>query len=139
MAAFTPSSPKERRLLERMEKLGIDEGDIDERFILGSGSGGQKQNKTSSCVQLLHRPSAIELKCQRSRSQTLNRYYARCELCERIEERLLGEQSARRQAAEKIRRQKQRRTRRQKARMLAQKRAQSEKKKLRRRPEIGGD
>jgi len=139
MPAFSASNPKERRLLERMEKLGLRESDMQERFILGSGSGGQKQNKTASCVQLSHPASGIEVKCQRSRSQALNRYYARCELCEQIEEKILGEKSARRQKAEKIRRQKKRRTRRQKARMIEEKRAQSQKKKLRRKPQIPDD
>lgn len=139
MPAFSPSSPKDRRLLERMERLGIAESDVEERFVLGSGGGGQKQNKTSSCVQLHHPPSGIEVKCQRSRSQALNRYYARCELCERLEEKILGEKSARRKKAEKIRRQKQRRTRRQKAKMLEQKKMQSQKKQLRRKPRIPDD
>ena len=30
----------------------------------GSGKGGQKINKTSSCVQLIHRSSGIEIRCQ---------------------------------------------------------------------------
>lgn len=136
MPAFSASNPKERRLLERMKKLAVRESELRERFILGSGGGGQKQNKTASCVQLAHPPSGIEIKCQQSRSQALNRYYARCELCDRIEDKIRGEKSARRQKAEKIRRQKKRRSRRQKARMLEKKRAQSQKKKLRRKPHI---
>jgi protein subunit release factor B len=115
-----------------MEKMGVAESDLTENFILGSGSGGQKINKTASCVQLLHKPTGMKIKCQRSRSRDVNRYYARKELCERLEEKVLGEKSRRRQAAEKIRRQKRRRSRRQKERMLAAKRQQSEKKALRR-------
>ena len=139
MPLFSPSNPKEHRLLKRMERLGIAESDLEENFILGSGSGGQKQNKTASCVQLKHKPSGVEVKCQRSRSQALNRYYAHCELCARLEEKILGEKSERRRKAEKIRRQKKRRTRRQKARMLEAKRAQSRKKQLRRKPDIPSD
>jgi protein subunit release factor B len=104
---------------------------VDEHFIRGSGKGGQKINKTSSCVQLVHRPSGIEIRCQQTRSQADNRYWARRELCDRIEENLLGEKSARQQAAEKIRRQKRRRSRRAKARMLDAKTRQGEKKKMR--------
>ena len=119
------------KLKERMEKLGILEQDLDEHFIRGSGSGGQKINKTSSCVQLIHHPSGIEIRCQQTRSQADNRYWARRELCEKIEEKVLGEKSAKRQAAEKIRRQKRRRSRRAKAKMLDAKTTQGEKKKLR--------
>jgi protein subunit release factor B len=121
------------KLRTRMVKLQIQEADLEEHFIRGSGSGGQKINKTSSCVQLLHRPSRTEIRCQKTRSQADNRYWARRELCDRIEEHLLGEKSARQQAIEKIRRQKRRRSRRAKARMLDAKSKQGEKKKLRRR------
>ena len=102
-----------------------------EKFVLGSGKGGQKVNKTASCVYLKHAPSGVEVKCQRSRSRELNRYHARRELCERLKERIEGEQSRRQQEREKIRRQKRRRSRRAKQRMLEEKRKQSEKKKRR--------
>lgn len=127
------SQSKRDQLQRFMDRLGVRENDLTEKFILGSGSGGQKVNKTASCVYLKHGPSGIEIKCQRSRSRELNRYYARKELCEQLEERKLGAASKRRQAAEKIRRQKRRRSRRQKERMLEAKHRQSEKK-VRRRP-----
>ncbi|MEA2067878.1 MAG: peptide chain release factor-like protein [Verrucomicrobiota bacterium] len=114
-----------------MKKLQILEHDLDEYFIRGSGSGGQKINKTSSCVQLNHAPSGIEIRCQKTRSQADNRYWARRDLCERIEEKVLGEKSARQQAIEKVRRQKRRRSRRAKAKMLDNKSRQGSKKKLR--------
>ncbi len=119
--------------MRQMEALGIREADLVERFVKGSGKGGQKINKTSSCVYILHEPTGIEVKCQRARSQALNRFLARRELCDRIEAKVKGEKSAREQAREKIRRQKRRRSRRQKARMLDEKRKQGEKK-VRRRP-----
>lgn len=122
---------KQEKLRGRMVALGVLEEDLDEHFIRGSGKGGQKINKTSSCVQLIHRPSGIEVRCQQTRSQADNRYWARRELCDRIEEQVLGEKSAKRQAVEKIRRQKRRRSRRAKARMLDEKSKQGEKKKLR--------
>ncbi|MEI6514497.1 MAG: peptide chain release factor-like protein [bacterium] len=115
-----------------MAKLGIRESDLIENFILGAGAGGQKLNKTSSCVQLRHSRSGLEVKCQRERSRELNRFLARRELCDRIEERILGQKSARQQEAEKIRRQKRRRSRRQKERMLDDKRKHSVKKQSRR-------
>ena len=114
-----------------MAKLDIQETDLEEHFIRGSGKGGQKVNKTSSCVQLRHEKTGIEIRCQKTRSQAENRYWARYELCEHIEEQILGEKSKKQQAIEKIRRQKRRRSRRAKARMLDDKSKQGEKKKLR--------
>jgi protein subunit release factor B len=125
------SDEKWDKLKERMTALGILEQDLDEHFIRGSGSGGQKINKTSSCVQLAHHSESIEIRCQKTRSQADNRYWARYELCERIEEKVLGIESAKRQAEEKIRRQKRRRSRRAKAKMLNEKSRQGEKKRLR--------
>lgn len=119
------SKPKSDQLSLRMAKLGVRESDLDEQFVRGSGPGGQKINKTSSTVWLRHRPSGIEIKCGRERSQVLNRFLARRELCDRLEEKILGAKSARQQAIEKIRRQKRRRSRRQKERMLADKRHHS--------------
>lgn len=131
------SPEKYEKLYERMEGLGILEPDLEEHFIRGSGSGGQKINKTSSCVQLIHQPSGTEIRCQKTRSQADNRYWARRELCDRIEEKVLGEKSAKQQEAEKIRRQKRRRSRRAKARMLDDKTKQGQKKQLRRRVQPG--
>lgn len=128
------SPAKVNELAARMQKLGIAEADLDESFIKGSGSGGQKINKTSSCVVLVHRPSGTEVRCQRERSQAMNRFFARRELCDRIEEQREGEKTRRQQEQEKIRRQKRRRSRRQKARMLDDKRKHGEKKNLRRKP-----
>ncbi len=125
---------KEAQLAERMARLGVREEDLRESFIRGSGSGGQKINKTSSCVQLLHTPTGIEVKCQRERSQAMNRFLARRELCDRIEEKVLGEKSKRRQEQEKIRRQKRRRSRRATARMVDDKKKHGAKKSLRARP-----
>jgi len=126
------SQSKQLLLEERMRKLGVREQDLVEKFVLGSGKGGQKINKTSSCVYIRHVPSGLEVKCQRERAQSLNRYVARRELCDRLEGRALGMKSARRQEEERIRRQKRRRSRRQKAVMLAGKRQQGEKKQQRR-------
>jgi protein subunit release factor B len=93
-----------RRKAIRTAPLGIREDEIVEKFIHGSGSGGQKINKTASCVYLKHEPTGIEIKCQRERSRELNRYLARKELCDRIDEIKNGVESKRQQAMEKIRR-----------------------------------
>ena len=132
---FNVSPEKTAELARRMEALGIREGDLVERFIKGSGSGGQKVNKTSSCVYLLHRPSGIEIKCQRERSQAMNRFLARRELCDKLEEKIKGAQSARQQEIERIRRQKRRKSRRQRERMLEDKRHHSQIKSMRRNTE----
>jgi peptide chain release factor len=121
-------------LHERMVQLGIRDEDLIEKFILGSGSGGQKINKTSSCVYLKHIPTGIEIKCQRDRSREMNRYYARKELCERLEEKIEHKKSERQQAIEKIRRQKRRRSRRSKEKMLAGKKMRAETKSMRQSP-----
>lgn len=128
------SPEKSAALEQRMTALGIVEADLTEKFILGSGSGGQKINKTSSCVYLKHVPSGIEVKCQSSRSRELNRYHARKELCDTFDEIRLGKASARQQEIEKVRRQKRRRSRRSKQRSVADKRQLSQKKSLRRSP-----
>ena len=129
-----PSNEKEAKLAARMLSLGIREEDLVETFVRGAGPGGQKINKTSSCVSLAYPAMDVRVKCQASRSLSLNRYRAREELCERVAAILLGEKTKAQQEAEKIRRQKRRRSRRAKARMLADKRANSAKKALRRAP-----
>ena len=128
------SSEKIAAQEKRMAVLEIREEDLVEKFITGSGSGGQKINKTSSCVYLKHEPTGIEIKCQRERSRELNRYLARKELCDRIDEIKNGILSKRQQEIEKIRRQKRRRSRRQKAIMLDAKKKHGAKKALRRKP-----
>lgn len=120
-----------------MTRLGIVEGDLIEKFILGSGSGGQKINKTSSCVYLKHIPTGIEVKCQKDRSRSLNRLFARRELCEKLEERLFQEKSKKQQEIAKIRRQKKRRSRKQKEKLVEGKRQRSAKKEGRKAPKNG--
>lgn len=125
---------KWEELKARMLRLNIQESDLIEKFILGSGSGGQKINKTSSCVYLKHVPTGIEVKCQSTRSRDLNRLYARRELCEKLEGILFKEKSSKQKEAEKIRRQKRRRSRRSQEKMLAGKKKLSDKKNLRKSP-----
>ncbi|NOZ01034.1 MAG: peptide chain release factor-like protein [Deltaproteobacteria bacterium] len=134
MPDFPVGADKAKALEKRMTRLGIREEDLDESFIRSSGHGGQKVNKTSSCVQLVHRPTGITVKCQQERSQALNRYLARRILADRIEDKILGEASARRQAAEKIRRQKRKRSKRAKEKVLREKRIRSVLKESRRPP-----
>jgi len=131
MSLFSISENKEKALLERMEKLGIKEEDLRETFVRASGSGGQKVNKTSSCVFLIHVPTGLSVKCQQERSQALNRFVARRLLLDRIERIKKGRASAEQKRIEKIKRQKRRRSKKAREKVLQMKHAQSEKKILR--------
>lgn len=125
---------KKEALKQRMEELEIFESDLDERFILGSGKGGQKVNKTASCVYLKHLPTGLEVKCQQDRSREMNRYFARRMLCDKIEEERNEKESAKAREIAKLRKQKKRRSRRTQAKILDDKRRHSEKKQLRQNP-----
>lgn len=107
---FAVSPEKNVELQRRMAALGVREEDLEERFVRASGSGGQHVNKTATCVQLRHRPSGIEVKYMAARSQSLNRFFARRLLLDRIAE-ALGLPTAAGAAVEKVRRQKARRGR----------------------------
>ncbi len=130
--AITKEKLEELRV--RMEKCGILEEDLIEKFILGSGKGGQKVNKSSTCVYLKHIPTGLEVKCQQERSRELNRFLARRELCEKMERKLFKAKSEKQQEIAKIRRQKRRRSRKQKEKLVADKRKRSETKACRRPP-----
>ena len=131
MTLFGVSLEKEQALKERMQKLGIRDEDLVEKFVRSGGHGGQNVNKVATCVYLKHIPTGIEVKCQQERSQALNRFFARRLLADKLENQMLGKQSAEQQRIEKIRRQKRKRSKRSKQKMLANKRAQSDKKQAR--------
>ncbi len=128
------SSDKLEDLQARMAALGFGEDDLLEKFVRGSGAGGQKINKTSNCVFLKHLPSGVCVKCQIDRSREMNRFLARRELCQQLENIRDGKAIAKTQAIEKMRRQKRPRSKRSKLRSVADKRTLSNKKSLRRRP-----
>lgn len=116
---------------ERLRELGIRRGDLIEQFVRSSGSGGQKVNKTSTCVYLKHLPTGIEVKCQRERSQAMNRLAALELLAGKIAEAALRERLERRQEREKERRRKRPRPAALRERILEGKKKVAEKKKLR--------
>lgn len=132
MSAFPVSVEKETQLAQRMAALGVREADIEESFVRSGGHGGQNVNKTSTCVMLLHRQTGVQVKCQETRQQGLNRFIARRLLLDKIEAAQTGRVAAQRAEIEKIRRQKRKRSRRAKARMLADKSHQAGKKAARR-------
>ena len=112
MSRFGVTPQKETELLARMAACGLREEDFEESFIRSGGPGGQKVNRTASCVYLKHGATGLEVKMQQARSQALNRFYARRRLCELLESRLLGQQSPEALKQEKLRKQKARRRRR---------------------------
>lgn len=128
------SAERQEALAARMEKLGVLEDDLVEKFVLGAGSGGQKINKTHSCVYLKHEPSGIEVKCQRGRSQAANRHWARELICDELDRQKSQRQLRDRQIAEKARRRNRKPSRAAKVRMVERKRRRSSTKGLRRNP-----
>jgi len=136
MLDFGVRPEKQRALEEKMRRFGIKEEDLIEKFIRSSGPGGQKANKTATCVYLKHVPTGFEVKMQKARSQALNRFLARRELVRKIESHILGKESEEERRREKIRKAKRRRSRRAKKKLLEQKRRQSCKKELRQEPHL---
>src|SRR5580698_6533510 len=128
MSLFPVNPDKTQQLAQRMVALGVRESDIEETFVRSGGHGGQNVNKTATCVMLLHVPTRLQVKCQATRQQGLNRFMARRLLLDKIEELQTGHVAAEVSRIEKIRRQKRKRSRRAKARMLADKSHQADKK-----------
>ena len=119
-----------------MQELGIHESDIREHFIRSSGAGGQNVNKVSTCVALKHIPTGFEVKCQKERSQALNRFLARRLLVEKIERKVLGEKSKKEMQIWKTRKQKKRRSKKAKEKVLENKRLRSGKKEMRKKVKL---
>ena len=122
------SPEKQVQLARRMAEFGVNDSDLEETFVKSGGHGGQNVNKTATCVMLLHRPTGLQVKCQVTRQQGVNRFLARKLLLDKIEQLRTGRIAAEQARIEKIRRQKRKRSRRAKERMLANKSRLSAKK-----------
>lgn len=123
------TAEKKAQLKERLLRLRVDLGAVDEQPTKGSGPGGQKKNKTESGVLLRYRLAApgaagpggpgpdgegelILVKYTRDRQRTMNRFFALRELADEVEVRVSPETSERLREAERLRKQKDRRRRR---------------------------
>ena len=118
--------------IAKANELKIFPLDITEHFVRGSGHGGQKINKTSSCVVVRHLPTGIEVRCQKHREQSNNRLSAYKLLILKIEEKVKGAESDHRKKLFKLKKQKQKRSKRAKEKMLELKKRRSEIKEQRR-------
>lgn len=121
MSTFPVSPEKAGQLAQRLAALGVREADLEESFVRSGGHGGQNVNKVSTCVMLLHRPTGLQVKCQDTRQQGLNRFLARKLLLDKIAARQKSRADAERSRLEKIRRQKRGRSQGARQRMLADK------------------
>lgn len=109
-------------LQARFRQLGLAPSSVVERFVKGTGPGGQKINKTSSTVTLVHVPTGVEVRCQAERSQSANRERAWELLADKLEARAQSEVDSSRQEVEKHRRRNRQKSYGQKVRMIETKR-----------------
>ncbi|XP_011174216.2 probable peptide chain release factor C12orf65 homolog, mitochondrial [Solenopsis invicta] len=71
----------------------LNEADLEEQFIRGSGPGGQATNKTNNAVLLKHKPTGFIVKCHETRSQWDNKKRAREILITKLDNLLNKERS----------------------------------------------
>lgn len=88
------------------KKIVIEEKDVEEKFVRGSGNGGQKINTTANRVQLTHLPTGIQVSCQEARDLSTNRKIARKLLIDKLDLLFNGADSKLGKAQEKIRKRK---------------------------------
>lgn len=133
MPSFPVSEKKIQDLDRRMRLLGIKGADLKESFVRSSGPGGQNVNKVSTCVVLVHVPSGTTVRCQQERSQSLNRFFARRQLVEKLEREKQGRESEAARNLARIRKQKKKRSKKAKRKLLQLKKERSQIKSFRQR------
>jgi peptide chain release factor len=118
-------------LRQRLERIGIRDCDLEERFSRSSGPGGQNVNKVATAVTLCHLPTGVSVTVRDSRSQLRNRQLALERLVVLIERQEDERRQARIALREKERRRRSPRPRALKNRILETKRKRAALKKLR--------
>ena len=91
MHGLEVKNKNESRRDDQLPELKEDE--LMESFVRGSGPGGQKVNKTSNKVVLVHKPTQLRVECHDTRSVLQNRKIARRRLQLKLDELLNGNQS----------------------------------------------
>ncbi|KEP63444.1 UNVERIFIED_CONTAM: peptidyl-tRNA hydrolase domain-containing protein [Hammondia hammondi] len=117
----------------RLSEFGTNVEEVVEQCVKGGGKGGQKINKTNSCVVIVHLSRGLVIRCQHSRSQRKNRIMARELLLKKLQETIRQQHQLSRDAEEKQRRRNRQPTEAQKARVRAEKQRHSDRKEQRRR------
>ena len=131
VSSFPVSIEKQSELVRRMVLLGVNESDIEEKFVRSGGHGGQNVNKTATCVMLLHRPTGLQVKCQTTRKQGMNRFLARETLLNKIEARTRRAAELKRAEREQAKRRNRKRSKNAKEKILADKKSRALKKERR--------
>lgn len=82
-----------KRFLDFSKVPKLEENELEEQHVRGSGPGGQATNKTSNAVVLKHVPTGLFVKCHETRSLSQNREIARELLLRKLDNFMNGEDS----------------------------------------------
>ena len=122
------SAKQQNQRNQKLKQILLNEDDIEETFVRGSGAGGQKINKTSNRVVLLHKPSGVRVECQETRSLQQNRKIGRKRLLEKLDSFYHGTASKEQQKQQKAQSKKKKTKSKNKARLAAKQEAKRQKK-----------